>query len=204
MAISMFLAIAFLHFMAAISPGPAVLMSVRTGLTEGMRTGTALAAGIGVGGVIWAAAALFGLALVFEIAPALLTGFKVLGAGYLLWMAWKMWRSAGEPFDLTPTGAPPRSLRAAFMLGLTTQLSNPKPAVMFSAIFAGTVPPGTSWLIYLALLGVVFFNEAVWNVLVVRVFSFERTKRGYVGMKSTIDRCFGGLLAVLGIKIVAT
>jgi threonine/homoserine/homoserine lactone efflux protein len=39
--------------MAAISPGPAVLMAARTGLSEGFRTGAALAVGIGVGGVLW-------------------------------------------------------------------------------------------------------------------------------------------------------
>ena len=60
---SAFLAVAILHLMAAISPGPAVLMSARTGLTEGLRIGAFLAAGIGGGGVIWASAALFVLAL---------------------------------------------------------------------------------------------------------------------------------------------
>ena len=36
---------------AAVSPGPAVLMSARTGLTEGFRTGLMLAMGIGAGAV---------------------------------------------------------------------------------------------------------------------------------------------------------
>jgi threonine/homoserine/homoserine lactone efflux protein len=49
-----FLAVAFLHLMAAISPGPAVLMAARTGVTEGLRTGAFLAAGIGAGAVVWA------------------------------------------------------------------------------------------------------------------------------------------------------
>ena len=56
MTFAAFLAVAFLHLMAAISPGPAVLMSARTGVTEGLRTGFFLATGIGVGGVIWAMA----------------------------------------------------------------------------------------------------------------------------------------------------
>jgi threonine/homoserine/homoserine lactone efflux protein len=60
MTLTAFLAVSFLHLMAAISPGPAVLMSARTGVTEGLRTGFFLALGIGAGGVIWAMAALFG------------------------------------------------------------------------------------------------------------------------------------------------
>jgi hypothetical protein len=69
MTLAAFLAVAFLHLMAAISPGPAVLMAARTGVTEGLRTGFFLACGIGAGGVVWALAALFGLNLVFEAAP---------------------------------------------------------------------------------------------------------------------------------------
>ena len=58
MTLTAFIAVALLHLMAAISPGPAVLMAARTGVTEGMRTGMFLAFGIGLGAVVWAAAAL--------------------------------------------------------------------------------------------------------------------------------------------------
>ncbi len=203
MTLGAFVAVALLHLMAAISPGPAVLMAARTGVTEGMRTGAFLAAGIGLGAVIWAAAALFGLSLVFQAAPALLWAFKIAGGLYLLWMAWGMWRGADAPLDMGQSGRLPRSAASAFRLGVTTQLANPKPAILFSAIFVGTVPPGTSPGVIAALLLVVFLNEALWNTLVARIFSFNRTKSFYISMKSTIDRLFGGFLAVLGLKIAA-
>jgi threonine/homoserine/homoserine lactone efflux protein len=199
-----FLAVALLHLMAAVSPGPAVLMAARTGVTEGMRTGAFLAMGIGLGGVIWAAAALFGLNLVFTAAPALLWAFKIAGAGYLIWMAFGMWRDAARPLDMGASGRPPRSGLSAFRLGILTQLANPKPAILFSAIFVGTVPPGTALWIHGALLAVVFANETLWNILVARIFSFERTRTGYVSLKTILDRAFGGLLALLGLKIAAT
>jgi len=50
----------------------------------------------------------------------------------------------------------------------------------------------------------VFANEALWNSFVARVFSFPATKRRYISLKSMIDRSFGGLLALLGVKIAAT
>lgn len=204
MTLAAFLAVALLHLMAAISPGPAVLMAARTGVTEGLRTGAFLAMGIGVGGVIWAAAALFGLNLVFQAAPALLWALKVLGGLYLIYMAWGMWRSADTPLDMGEAGRLPRSAGSAFRLGLLTQLANPKPAVLFSAIFVGTVPPQTPLWVYAALLAVVFLNETVWNILVARIFSLNRTRAAYIGLKSVIDRAFGGLLAALGVKIALT
>lgn len=204
MTLTAFLAVAFLHLMAAISPGPAVLMAARTGVTEGLRTGTFLAFGIGIGAVIWAMAALFGLAIVFQAAPALLWTLKIAGGLYLLHMAWGMWRDSTKPLDMAQTGRLPRTPLSAFRLGLVTQLANPKPAVLFSAIFIGTVPPQTPLWVYGALLTVVFLNEALWNILVARIFSFERTRSGYISLKTIIDRVFGGMLALLGLKIAAT
>ena len=198
-----FLTVAFLHLMAAISPGPAVLMSARTGLTQGLRTGAFLAAGIGVGGVIWAAAVLFGLGLVFQAAPAVLWTLKIAGGVYLVYMGVMLWRSADQPLNMGQTTTP-RSAASAFRLGVITQLANPKPAVLFSAIFIGTVPPGTAPWVIAALLTVVFLNETLWNIAVARIFSFNRSRSTYISLKSVIDRSFGGMLALLGIKIAAT
>ena len=197
-----FLTVAGLLTMGAISPGPAVLMSARTGLTEGMRTGFFLALGIGAGAVFWACMALSGLALLFELAPQLLWGFKLAGGLYLMWMAFCLWRGADQPLA-DPTQTPPRSALSAFRLGVTTQLSNPKPAVLMSAIFIGTVPAGTAGSILVGLLAYLFVIETTWNTTVARIFSFQSTRRAYIGAKTTLDRIFGGLLGLLGLKIAA-
>lgn len=204
MTLAAFLAAWGLHLVAAASPGPAVLMAARTGVTEGFRTGFWLAVGLGIGAVFWAVAALFGLAVLFKIAPALLWGFKIAGGLFLLWIAFQMWRHATEPMPEATEGATPRGALSALWLGVATQLANPKPAVFFGAVFVGTVPPGTSLPWLLGLLVAIFLNELACNVIVARLFSFERTRRGYAHMKTGIDRGFGGILAVLGIKIAAT
>ena len=203
MTLAAFLAVAGLLTMGAVSPGPAVLMSARTGVTEGVRTGFFLSLGIGAGAVFWATLALSGLALVFQIAPTLLWAFKILGGLYLVWMAIGMWRHAADPLPVV-TDVPPRSALSAFRLGLFTQLANPKPAVLLSAIFVGTVPPGTGAWVLVALLAYLFLVETGWNTIVARIFSLDRTRAGYISLKTVIDRSFGGFLALLGIKIAAT
>ncbi len=202
MTLAAFVAVATLLTLGAISPGPAVLMSARTGVTEGLRTGFFLSVGIGFGAVFWAVLALSGLALLFQIAPALLWSFKIAGGLYLIWMAIGMWRHAPDPLP-DMTGTPPRTAWSAFRLGLFTQLSNPKPAVLLSAIFIGTIPPGTPVWVLVSLLVYLFTVETTWNTIVARVFSFQSTRRAYVGAKSVIDRTFGGILALLGVKIAA-
>ncbi|MCP4820103.1 MAG: LysE family translocator [Shimia sp.] len=203
MTLTAFLAAVSLCLMAAVSPGPAVLMAARIGLSEGLRTGAALAVGIGAGAVFWAASALFGLALLFQYAPFLLTALKIGGAAYLIWMAVKMWRAADLPLNEDTTTTHPRSGFAAFRLGVWTQLANPKPAVFFGAVFVGTVPADATAPALALLLVCIFLGEFLWNTFVARLFSFERSRRVYVGLKHWIDRIFGGLLAALGIKIAA-
>ena len=204
MTLAAFLTFAGLVIFAAISPGPAVLMSARTGLTEGFRTGVMLAMGIGSGAVIWALAAMFGLHLVFDAAPSLLWALKIGGAAYLLWMAWHLWRDAATPFVAEDTRPVPRSPLAAYRLGLWTNLANPKAAVMFSSIFLGTLQADTPLWVLASLLGVIFTAETLWNSLVARIFSLDRTRAKYISLKTLIDRSFGGMLALLGVKIAAT
>ncbi|GAB1363175.1 LysE family transporter [Rhodobacter sp.] len=204
MTLAAFLAFSGLVIFAAVSPGPAVLMAARTGLTEGFRTGVMLAMGIGTGAMIWALAAMFGLNIIFAAAPSLLWALKIGGAGYLLWMASTLWRGASAAFVTDDARPVPRSPFAAYRLGLWTNLANPKAAVMFSSIFLGTLKAGTPvWVLALLLL-VIFTAETLWNTLVARIFSAERTRAGYISLKTVIDRTFGAALALLGMKIVAT
>lgn len=204
MTLTAFATIWFIHFLAAASPGPAILLAARTGITRGFTAGAWLALGFGLGSVIWALAALFGLAVLFKLAPALFWGFKIVGGLFLLWIAFKMWHKAKEPILFESEGAPPLSSLATLRLGLLTQLSNPHPAVFFGAVFVNTIPPGTSapWLSLILL--IVLLNQLVCNMIVARAFSFSAPRAAYVRFKVLIDRSFGGLLAALGLKIAVT
>ena len=70
-----------------------------------------------------------------------------------------------------------------------------------SAVFLGTVPPETPAWQYLALLAVIFVGETLWNTVVARIFSLDRSRNAYIRLKPVIDRIFGGLLALLGLKL---
>jgi threonine/homoserine/homoserine lactone efflux protein len=194
----------FVHLLAAASPGPATQMAARTGVTESFITGMWLSLGIGMGALVWALAALFGMATLFVLAPSLLWGFKIAGGAFLCWLAFQMWRHASEPFQAHKPGAIPRGAGSAFRLGVLTQLSNPKPAVFFGAVFVNTIPAGTSLFWIGVILGLVLINELICTIAVARAFSFEGPRLAYLRLKTVVDRSFGGMLALLGIKIAAS
>ncbi|MBT8425027.1 MAG: LysE family translocator [Boseongicola sp.] len=207
MTLAAFIGIALIHLAAAISPGPSFVVAVRTAAAEGMVPASGVAVGFGLGAVVWALAALLGLAVLFEIAPAMMTGFKMIGAALLLFIAWKTWTHASEPMPSARDamgGRPPRSFASAVRLGLATQLANPKPAIFFGAVFVGLVPPETSALVLALLLTVIGTQETLWYILVGRVFSLDRSRAAYGRFKATIDRAFGGLIALLAAKIALT
>ncbi|MEJ6477225.1 MAG: LysE family transporter, partial [Octadecabacter sp.] len=78
---------------------------------------------------------------------------------------------------------------------------NPKPAVFFGAIFVGMIPSEATLATRAALLLAIFLNETLWYVVVARVFSLPRARAAYIGLKSSVDRTFGALIAAFGLKI---
>ena len=196
-----FLSIALIHLLAAVSPGPSFVMAVRTAASDGLRAALGLALGLGLGALVWALAALFGLHLLFQFAPALLVAFKIAGAGFLFWIAFRTWQHAREPLPAVSGGVDARSFGAGLRLGLFTQFANPKPAVFFGAVFVGLVPPDASNAALGLLLLVVLLDETLWYALVARFFSLPRARAAYGRAKTAVDRLFGGLIAAFGIKI---
>ena len=176
MTLTAFLAAWFIHLLAAASPGPTILMAARTGANEGMRSAVFLSLGFGLGMLVWAIAALFGLALLFQVAPAVFWGFKLAGGLFLLWLALQMWRHASDPLPEASLSSTPRSAASAIRLGLATQLSNPKPALFFGAVFPGTIPADASVIAVGLLLLAMFANEIFCTAGVARIFSLEKSR----------------------------
>ncbi len=204
MTVAAFLSIVLIHLAAAISPGPSFVVAIRTAASDGFKVATALAFGFGLGAILWAGAAMAGLALVFQLVPALFTGLKLIGALFLFWIAYQMWKHAPEPLPEPTEGAEPRSVWSAIRFGFLTFASNPKPAIFFGAVFVGLVPVDTPLPWRLAILLAVFVNETLWYIVVARVFSLPRARSAYLRLKAGVDRTFGGLLTLLGLKIALT
>lgn len=203
MTLAAFFTVAMVHLIAAMSPGPAFVMCLKVSMTEGFRPSVGLAAGMGAGAAIWATAAMTGLAVLFEILPVALTFLKVAGAAFLIWLAVMMWKHAPDPMPESVPDAPVRGLWSAFRLGVLTQLANPKPAVFFGAVFVGFVPVDTALWVKLALVAVIFLNEAIWYILVARLMTARPAQTLYRKAKAHIDRVFGGLMAALAVKLAA-
>ena len=89
------------------------------------------------------------------------------------------------------------------MLGLATQLSNPKTAIVYASVFSAALPQDTSWLLTAILVPTIFAIEFGWYSLVALAFSSGRARDSYVRGKRWIDRLAAGAMGLLGAMMLA-
>lgn len=123
-----------------LTPGPNMIYLVSRTLTQGRRAGLVSLLGVGVGFLVYLAAATAGLAAVFAAVPMAYAVVKVAGAGYLLYLAWQALRPGGSSV-FAPEPLPPDSPRRLFTMGLVTNLLNPKIAVLYVALLPQFIDP---------------------------------------------------------------
>ena len=123
-----------------LTPGPNMIYLISRSLSQGPVAGLISLGGVALGFVFYIVCAAFGItALIFAV-PYAYDVLRICGALYLLWLAWQALRPGGRsPFQvrrLAPDG--PRKL---FMMGLMTNLLNPKVAVMYLSLLPQFVDP---------------------------------------------------------------
>jgi threonine/homoserine/homoserine lactone efflux protein len=119
------------------SPGPDMLLIASRSASQGKVSGFATLAGIQAGTYCHALAAALGLSQLFLIVPVAYDIVRYAGAAYLLWLAWKTFRSDGTL--LAPTaGLSHHPVGVMFRQGL---LLNPKMALFVLALFPQFVQP---------------------------------------------------------------
>lgn len=189
--------------LGAISPGPSFLFVARASMAHSRRNGMAAALGMGVGGAVFAALAVLGLKAVFASHPWLYMTVKFAGGLYLIYIGVEMWRGAAKSLDvLQSADGDRRTGRRSFAMGLATQLSNPKTAIFYGSIFAALLPQNVSPLVAMALPLMVFCIELSWYSIVALLLSAAGPRSVYLRAKARIDRTAGGVMGLLGLKLL--
>lgn len=194
--------IAGAFMIGAVSPGPSFVMVARTAASRGRLNGLLAALGMGLGGTVFSAASLLGLHGVLLGVPSLYLLLKVGGGLYLAYIGICIWRGARATFaaDIQDVADVPISSRF-LLLGLTTQLSNPKTAIVSASVFAAFLPADASIAFKVIAASLVFVIEAGWYTLVAMVLSATGPRSVYLRGKAWIDRAAGGVMVTLGINL---
>jgi len=134
------LGIALVALGLVLTPGPNMMYLVSRTITQGRVAGLVSLLGVAVGFAVYLAAAVAGLTAVFLAVPAAYTVLKFAGAAYLLYLAWQAVRPGGRAV-FAPQELPVDAPRRLFVMGLVTNLLNPKIAVLYVSVLPQFVDP---------------------------------------------------------------
>lgn len=120
----------------AISPGPDNIYVLVQSITNGKSYGMATVCGLITGCIVHTTLLAFGVSAIIKDNDDLFFGIKVLGALYLLYLAYKVYKSDAQ-LDFDSETAPKKSLKGLFVQGFFMNVLNPKVTIFFLAFFPG-------------------------------------------------------------------
>ncbi len=186
----------------ALIPGTGVMYTVSSGLFYGARGGVAAALGCTLGVVPHLLASILGLSFVLQLSAPVFQGLKLLGALYLLYLAWALWREQGTlSFGSASAG---QNTRQIIVKAVLLNVLNPKLTVFFFAFLPLSISPNAaSPLAALVFLSLIFMLVTLvvflgYGLLASRVRQRVTDSPGFI---SWLRRSFAAAFAVFGLKL---
>lgn len=188
----------------SLSPGPAVMLVLAYGLTQGARRSLWASLGILSANAIYFALSATALGALLVSSTLFFNTVKWIGAGYLVYIGVSALLSRPSPITVSNGAASGRSARAIYLSGLTLQLANPKTLIFFIAILPPFVDPKLAigaQMVWLAAGSIVpeFFILAGYGVLAARARAFATDPRTAQGT----DRVAGALVLAAAALVVS-
>ncbi len=187
-----------------LTPGPNMIYCISRTLCQDRRAGLISLSGVGLGFLAHLLAAAFGLTALLLAVPLAFTAIKVAGAAYMLWLAWQAVKPGGlSPFETRELPHdPPRTL---FLMGLTTNLLNPKVAMFYLSFFPQFLHPERGQLLLQSLtLGAIQISVSM-AVNALLIFSaaglalFLNRNPGWLRVQRYV---MGSVLALLAVRLL--
>ena len=184
------------------SPGPATLAIAGTSMNAGRRYGLAMASGMSIASLIWSISAAFGLAAVMLANGWAFEIMRYIGAGYLIWLAYKSAKSALKPGVAVVSPVVTTSPKRAFAKGFAIHITNPKAILFFGSLYAIAVPPGTPVEGLLLVICAVGIQSAIIFHGYALLFSTPAMMRGYMRLRCWFEGVFAVAFGLAGFKIL--
>ena len=202
--LSVILQFAVAVFVIAITPGPDMTLFVGRALTQGRSAGLACMAGAMTGIMIHTLLVALGLSALIVASPEAFLALKVVGAGYLIFLAVQAIRH-GSAFSPDARPEPRKSFFRNWATGLTINLLNPKIVLFFMTFLPQFVsasdPHAPQKLFFLGLLFIPL-SLPVTVPMVVAADSFSAMLKRAPRIMRATDYLFAGVFSAFAFKIL--
>ncbi len=186
----------------ALTPGPNMIYLISRSICQGRKAGFISLAGVAAGFLFYLLCAAFGITALLFAVPFAYDALRFGGALYLVYLAWQAVKPGGQsPFAVREL--PPHSPRRLFLMGLFTNLLNPKIALLYLALLPQFIDPAGSILAQSMTLGVIQIACSITiNGLVTlaagSIAGFLATRPGWMTLQRWL---MGTVLAGMAVKI---
>lgn len=184
-----------------LTPGPNMIYVVSRSICQGRTAGLISLVGVAVGFIVYLFLAAFGITAVVMAVPFAYGALKLAGAAYLAWLAWQALKPGGaSPFAVRELK--PDSPRKLILMGLTTNLLNPKAAMLYLSLLPQFIDRSQGHVMQQALaLGAVQITLSLSvNALICcaagSIAGFLATRPGWARVQRIFMGCVLGGLAV--------
>lgn len=139
----------------AFIPGPDFIFVLTQSAMRGWRAGVGVTLGLCTGLIVHTAAVALGVAVIFQQSELAFTILKLVGAGYLLYLAYGAFRAGPASIDTATAGTQPYG--RIYLRGVVMNVTNPKVAIFFLAFLPQFVSAEAgSVAVQVAALGLIF------------------------------------------------
>jgi RhtB (resistance to homoserine/threonine) family protein len=198
-----FLSLMVVFVIAAVTPGADFACVVRESVAHGRRAGIAAAVGVGSAIMVHVAYTVLGISLVVAQSIVAFTIVKWAGAAYLVWLGIKTLRAPAPQVPETSDAAAGagRPLRRSLMIGVATNLLNPKATLFMVSLFSTIVSPTTPLALQFGYGVAMALVLAGWFTLVALFFTTAAMRAAFVRAGRWFNRLTGALLIGLGVRV---
>ncbi|KPW87062.1 Threonine/homoserine/homoserine lactone efflux protein [Pseudomonas congelans] len=196
------LSFAMIALFVTLTPGPAVIMALSNSITHGPARAMVGSLGNALGLIVVATAVTAGLGAVLVASASAFLVLKIAGAGYLVYLGIKQWRSARSAFDALANVPKAVSTGSLFIKGISVALTNPKAILFFIAFLPQFIQPGTFQVEQTGVLIVTFAGcSVVAHVFYVLLAQTLKRHLNSARRRQNVNRVFGVSFIGLGLSL---
>ena len=144
----------------AIAPGPDNVFVLTQSALHGKLSGLVVVFGLCTGLLVHTAAVTFGIAVIFQASTLAFTLLKIIGAGYLVYLALQIVRATPEQIRMQSDQQ--KGLGTLYRRGIIMNVTNPKVSIFFLAFLPQFADPGRGPIsLQMVALGGIFITATI-------------------------------------------
>lgn len=202
---SLLITICLLHFIAQLSPGPDVLLIAKSAASTTRTNTLKIILGISVGIVVWVVLTLLGFTVLTQQFPWIQQVLMFIGSLFLAKMGWAMLRGGlkllKEKVQITEEMVVEKKKENYFLLGLFTNLANPKTLIYFSSVFSLALSANAGAHLKAQLAFIIPIQTFITFVILMMIVSQPKIKDAYQRAGAYIDVLSGCLFLIFAIVL---